>query len=87
MCDMTKPKKPTEPVLMNYPIPEKPTGVNYAGEPIYQNLDFIRDYKKYLKDIDNYNSEIEIYEQVKLIKLIKNSTEKYCLKKLKITKR
>jgi hypothetical protein len=84
---MEKPKKPIEPNIKNYPIPKEPNGKNYLGVPIYQRLDYIRDCKKFQKDLDKYDSEMEVYEQSKLIRLIKNATEKYCLKTFKITKR
>ena len=84
---MEKPKKPIEPNIKNYPIPKEPNGENYLGEPIYQRLDYIRDYKQFQKDLDKYNDDMETYEQLKFIRLIKNATEKYCLKSFKITKR
>jgi hypothetical protein len=84
---MEKPKKPIEPNIKNYQIPKEPNGKNYLGEPIYQRLDYIRDYKQFQKDLDKYNADMETYEQLKFIRLIKNATEKYCLKSFKITKR
>lgn len=83
---MEKPKKPIEPKIENYPIPTEPTGKNYLGNPIYERLDWIRDYKKYQQDLIVYQSEMDIYQQLKLIRLVKNSSEKYCLKNLKIVR-
>lgn len=87
MKKMEKPKRPIEPNIKNYPLPKEPNGKNYLREPIFQRLDYIKDYEKFQKEMNKYNSEMEIYEQLKLIKLIKNSTEKYCLKNFKITKK
>lgn len=84
---MEKPKKPIEPNIKNYPIPKEPNGKNHLGEPIYQRLDYVRDYKQFQKDLDKYNADMETYEQLKFIRLIKNAAEKYCLKSFKITKR
>jgi len=84
---MEKPIKPIEPNLKNYPTPKEPNGVNYLGEPLYQKLDWVKDYNKYQIDLKKYNTEMEVFEQKKLIRLIKNASEKYCLKSLRITKR
>lgn len=83
---MEKPKKPIEPNIRDYPIPTEPNGKNHLGTPLHTKLDWIRDYKKWKKDLEQYNSDMEIYEQIKLIKLVKNASEKYCLKSLRITK-
>ena len=82
-----KPKPPLEPKLKDYPRPIVPNGKNYLGEPLYQKLDWIRDYDKYKKDFQKYEEQLEVYEQLKLIRLIKNSDEKLVLKKYKITKK
>jgi len=84
---MEKPKKPICPNIEDYPTPIKPNGKNYLGEPIFQKLDWIKDHKKYEKDLRQYNADMEIYEQLKFIRLIKNASEKYCLKYFMITKR
>lgn len=84
---MEKPKKPIEPNFKNYPTPKEPNAVNCYGIPLYQKLDWIKDYKKYVIDVKKYDSDLEVFEKIKFIKLIKNSTEKYCLKSLRITKR
>lgn len=83
---MEKPKNPIEPKIKDYLIPTKPNGKNYLDEPISQRLDWIRDYKKYEKDLKQYNRDMEVFEQLKFIRLIKNASEKYCLKSFRITK-
>ncbi len=86
--NMEKPKKPTKPNpsdMVKYPDPKTKEGKNYLGNPIYlPNMDYIRDYKKYQKDVIKYETDIELYEQKKLIKLVKNANEKLILKKYKI---
>lgn len=83
---MEKPKKPIEPKWKDYPNPKEPNGKNHLGQPLFQKLDWINDMEKYQKDMKKYESDMELYEQIKLIRLVKNSTEKYCLSKLKIIK-
>lgn len=84
---MEKPIKPIEPNIKNYSKPKEPNGKNHLGEPIYQRLDYVRDCKKFQKDLDKYNSDMELYEQLKRIKLIKNATDKWILKTFKIVKK
>lgn len=84
---MEKPKKPIEPNIKNYPIPTVPNGVNAYGETICIRVDYIRDYQKWAKEMKKYDADLETYEQLKLIRLIKNAHEKYCLKNYKITKK
>lgn len=83
---MEKPKKPVEPILKNYPTPKEPNGKNHLGQPLFQKLDWIKDMVKYQEDLERHKADMELYEQIKLIRLVKNSTEKYCLNNLKITK-
>ena len=88
---MEKPKTPVQPDpsdRIKYPKPPTKEGKNYLGEPIYlPNENFLRDYRKYQKDKDNYAKDLELYEQLKFIKLIKVAKEKLILKKFKIIKR
>ena len=42
---------------------------------------------KYLIDLEIYRADLEEYEQYRLIRLIKNSSDILCLKKYKIIKR
>jgi len=84
---MAKPKKPIEPSIKDYPSPKEPTGKNFLGQPIYERLDYVEAYKKFQKEMDKWVSDMEVYEQIKFIRLIKNAKEEYCLKKFKITKR
>jgi hypothetical protein len=83
---MEKPKKPIEPNIHDYPIPSEPNGKNSEGQPIFQRLDYIRDRFKYEKQLVQYKLDVEVFEQIKLIKLVKHSTEKYCLKNIRINK-
>jgi len=82
-----KPIKPIEPNIETYQTPTEPNGVNYLGEPLYQKLDWVKDYKKYEIDLKLYHTEMEVFEQKKFIQLIKNASVKYCLKSLRITKK
>lgn len=84
---MQKPKKPIEPKWENFPEPKEPNGVNCFNQPIYTKLDWIKAMKNYKRDLEIYYLDLEKYEQIKLIRLVKNSTEKYCLAKLKITRK
>lgn len=88
---MEKPKIPIQPDpsdMVKYPDPPTKEGRNYLGDAIYlPNENFIRDYKKYQKDKDNYAKDLELWEQLKFIKLIKVAKEKLILKKFKIIKR
>lgn len=85
--NMEKPIPPIEPKLKDYPKPTIPNGKNHLGEPLYQKLDWVRDYNKYKKDFEKYEQQLEIYEQTKLIRFIKNADEKFILRKYKITKK
>lgn len=48
------------------------------------NSPYVKDYRKYQKDKAKYDVDIELYEQRKLIRFIKNADEKLILKKYKI---
>lgn len=82
-----KPKKPSKPNRKDFPEPKEPNAVNYKKEPIYVNYDYINALKKYDLDVKAYQSKMEEYEQLKLIRLIKNSTDDYCLRKLHIKRK
>ncbi len=84
---VNKPKKPIEPLWKDFQTPILPNGTNHLGEPLFQKLDWVEAKKKYDKELKKYEADLETYEQTKLIRLIKNSTEKYCIKAFKITKR
>jgi len=85
--NLEKPIPPIEPKLKDYPKPTIPNGKNHLGEPLYQKLDWVRDYNKYKKDFEKYEEQLEVYEQLKLIRFIKNADEKLILRKYKITKK
>ncbi len=82
---MEKPKKPIEPNINDkgrYPKRDK-TMKGMTMEEI-DNIPYIRDYKQYQKDKAKYDIEIELYNQLKYIKIIKIAKEKLILKKYKI---
>ena len=83
---MLKPNKPIKPEWEDFPTPTISNAENYLGELLFVKLDFIKALEKYNKDIQKYEQDLETYNQIKLIKLVKNSTEKYCLKNIKILK-
>ena len=83
---MEKPKKPIKPKYEDYKTPTIPNGKNSKGDPLYQKLDYIEALKKYYKECEKYDLDMGIYEQLKLIKIIKYSKEKLILKKYKIIK-
>ncbi len=82
-----KPIKPDTKDTVKYP--------RIVGPNIYGNIipggvlppKFQIDYKKYIKDMEQYELDLERFEQFKLIRLIKNSSDVLCLKKYKIVKR
>lgn len=83
-----KPKMPQEPQCsdkVKYPNTHKIK--NFLGHPIWAaNENYIQDYRKYQKDMERYKLDLEIYEQTKLIKLVKNADIKLILRKYRITK-
>ena len=84
---MEKPKKPIEPNINDkgrYPDTHRSMR-NMTPEEI-ENIPYIKAYKQYALDKAQYDKDIQVYEQIKLIRLVKNASEKYCLKKLKIEK-
>lgn len=84
---MEKPKRPTEPNIKDktkYPLNEK--SMRDMTHDEVEAIPYIRDCKKYQKDKEKYDIDIEIYNQLKYIKIIKNSKEKKILEKFKIIK-
>lgn len=77
---MEKPIKPIEPNTKDYPNDK-------YGKPTDNNHPYIKAYHKFQKDTKKYLEDMETYNQIKLIKLVKNSTEKYCLKNLTIKRK
>lgn len=86
---MEKPIIPIEPNVQDkVKYPTKIDCVNYLNQPIAgANPDYVRDYYKWQKDLVKYKKDMETYEQLKWIKIIKVSKEKKILEKFKITKR
>lgn len=80
--ELVKPKKPIEPNIKDYPS----RGKSMAGmtKEEVEAIPFIKDSKQYQKDKAKYDIDIELYEQRKLIRFIKNADEKLILKKYKI---
>ena len=84
---MEKPKKPIEPNIADktkYPVREK--SMRQMTHEEVEAIPYIRDYKKYQKDKIQYDKDIEIYTQLKYIKLIKVAKERLILEKYKIIK-
>lgn len=77
---MEKPIKPIEPNTKDY-------SREILGIPNNEDHPFIKAYRKYQQDLKKYEQDMETYNQIKLIKLVKNSTEKYCLKNLTINRK
>ena len=85
---MEKPKKPTEPNINDKGrYPNRGKSMRDMTPAEIENIPFIRDSKQYKKDKAQYDIDIEIYEQIKLIKIVKNNSEKSILKNYKIIKR
>ncbi len=82
--NMEKPKKPIEPKWEKYDTPVEPTGKNHLGNNVFEKLDFINDYKKYQKSLEKYEKDLEMWNQLKMIKLIRNAKDEYILRKFKI---
>ena len=77
---MEKPKKPQEPNIRDFSSELK-------GPPTAEETPFILAYRKYQKDLVQYEIDIERYEQLKLIRFVKNADEKLILRKYKIIKK
>jgi hypothetical protein len=84
---IVKPVIPVEPKWQDYPNPDLPSGANYLGEPLYQKLDWVRDISKYQKAMEKYDKDMFAYKQYKLLRLIRNSSDEYCLEHFIIAKR
>jgi len=83
---MEKPNKPTEPIWADYPTPAKSNGVNHLGHPLYQKLDWIADMEIYRKEYIQYEIDLEQWQQLKLIRILKKTSDRTILRKYKITK-
>ncbi len=85
--NMPKPKKPVEPNIRDkgrYPDREKSMRDMTMEE--VENIPFIKDSKQYKKDKAKYDKDMELYTQLKFIKLIKAGSVKLILKKYRIIK-
>ncbi len=79
---MEKPVKPIFPDYKNFP---KRVVLDYkAGSD--PNDPLLLAYQKYYKDEAKYKLDLELFEQLKMVKDIQRSTLKLSLKKYKITK-
>jgi hypothetical protein len=84
---MEKPKRPTEPNIKDWTkYPDKGKSMRDMTHEEVENIPYIRDCKKYQKDLAQYLIDIEIYTQLKYIRIIQNAKEKKILEKFKITK-
>lgn len=83
---MKKPIKPIEPKYDDFPLPKESNGKNHLGEPLYTKLDYVSALKRHNKAMEKYYQELQTFEQLKMTKDIKRSSEKLILRKYKITK-
>ena len=74
----TKPQKPIEPRPCDFPREKSPAT---------EKTPFIIAYRKYQKEMEQYKMDLELYEQTKLIKFVKNADIKLILKKYLIIKK
>jgi len=75
--ELVKPRKPIEPNVKDYP----------RATPVNEKSPFVIAYRAYQKEMEQYVIALEIYEQTKLIRLIKNAKIDFILRKYKIIKR
>lgn len=75
--------KKEKPIKPNKPIEPNPKDYIAEGERI-SNGNFVIAYNKYTKALEKYKEELFVYEQLKMIRLIKVADEKLILKKFKI---
>lgn len=71
-----KPIKPIEPRVQDYP----------KESPVTKDNEYVKAYHKYIKELAKYEIEMDIWNQTKLIQLVKNASVKYLLKNYRITK-
>ncbi len=84
---MEKPIKPIQPSISDKGrYPDRDRSMSDMTPKEIENIPFIRDSKQYAKDKAKYDIDIELYEQLKLIKFVKVASEKLILKKYKIIK-
>ncbi len=79
---MEKPIKPIYPDVTDKKKYPKEEGKQFSDE----KTPYIIDCRKFQKDMAKYEKDIELYEQLKLIKFVKVASEKLILKKYKIIK-
>ncbi len=78
-------KKPIEPAM-----PDITDRVKYPLEFNNAKLidsPFVRDYRRYQKDLEKYKTDIQDYEQLRFMLDIQRSNIKLCLRKYKVTKK
>lgn len=78
--DMVKPTEPISPKYNDFPNESDTLPTRENPSPYIIALD------KYGKELHEYEIKLDIWNQVKLMKDIKRSNLKLCLKKYKITK-
>lgn len=79
---MTKDK--VKPILEKPMEPKAPDTRDFRSQTSPEP--WVRGYTKYEEKMKKYKEEVEIYEQTKLIKFVKNADIKLILKKYRITK-
>ena len=79
--DMAKPIKPVYPDYKNFPREHEVKSTLENPSPYVLALN------KYYKDLYKYELNIELWDQLKLVKDVQRSNLKLCLKKYKISKK
>lgn len=83
----SKPVRPEEPKYENYRQFSRYMGdVNYKGDPVKTNPEFHQAYDEWRAAKEKYEEDIVIWEQYKMIKLIKNADPQLILRKYRIEK-
>jgi hypothetical protein len=84
---LVRPIKPIEPKPNDSKYPKDRKSMRDMTLEEVENIPYIKDAKQYKKDLAKYEKDFELYEQTKFIRLIKNASEEYILKKYKIIKK
>lgn len=83
--DMKKPTCPDKPKYDHYRQYSRHMGdINIHGDPIESNPEWIEAYRKWRKLREQYEEDMKIWNQLKLIKKIRHSSLATCLTKYKI---
>jgi hypothetical protein len=83
--DMKRPPLPVEPKFENYKHFARHMGdKNIHGDPITSNPEYVEALRKYYKEKEQYDEDIKLWNQLKLIKKIKHASLATCITKYKI---